>query len=172
MLPNVHERELHAPAERVGALLDGLAGPGDRLWPGDRWPVMRLDRPLGVGARGGHGFIRYSVEEHRPGERVVFRFADRGGLSAGLQGTHRLEVEPVDGDRTILRHVIDARCRGTMRLKWPLVIEPLHDALLEDALDKAALAVGDPPRNARYSTWVNFLRAVFGRVRQASGLPG
>ena len=160
MLPNVHERELHADAGRVGALLDGLAGPEDRLWPHDRWPRMRFDRPLAVGAKGGHGPIRYSVEEYEPGRRVVFRIAERGGLSEGLDGTHRLEVEAVDSERTILRHVIDARPRGAMRFKWPVVIEPLHDALLEDALDRAAVAVGDVPRNTGYSIRVRLLRAV------------
>ena len=167
MLPNVHERQLHARADQVGALLDGLSGPKDSLWPRSHWPPMRLDRPLGVGARGGHGGIRYSVEEYRPGERVVFRIAERGGLSEGLEGTHRLEIEPVDGNRTILRHVIDARCRGMMRLKWPLVIEPLHDALLEDALDRAAVAVGDRPHNVGYSAWVRLLRAIFRRLRRS-----
>ena len=108
------------------------------------------------------------MEEYRPGERVVFRFAKRGGLSEGLEGEHRLEIEPIDGGRTILRHVIDARCRGTMRLKWPLVIQPLHDALMEDALDRAAVAVGDTPRNAAYSTWVRALRAGYRWLRRSA----
>ena len=39
----------------AGRLLDGLSAADDRLWPKDRWPAMRFDRPLKVGARGGHG---------------------------------------------------------------------------------------------------------------------
>ncbi len=31
---NVHERSMTGPATVVSDLLDGLAGPNDRLWPG------------------------------------------------------------------------------------------------------------------------------------------
>lgn len=59
---NVHERTLGAPFERVGALLDGLSGRDDRLWPADRWPAMRLDGPLRPGAHGGRTVLRHSLE--------------------------------------------------------------------------------------------------------------
>jgi hypothetical protein len=58
MIRNVHERDLAAAPSEAGALIDGLAGEHDRLWPSERWPAMRLDRPLAVGASGGHGRIR------------------------------------------------------------------------------------------------------------------
>jgi hypothetical protein len=43
---DLHERRIDAPAVAVGARLDELASRDDRLWPRDRWPPMRLDRPL------------------------------------------------------------------------------------------------------------------------------
>lgn len=52
---NVHERPLPATAAAVGALIDGLAGEHDRLWPRDAWPPMKppqkahLERPLRCG---------------------------------------------------------------------------------------------------------------------------
>ena len=39
MIRNVHERTLAATPEEVGALIDSLASPGDRLWPAARWPA-------------------------------------------------------------------------------------------------------------------------------------
>jgi hypothetical protein len=59
-LRTVHARELPVPAAEAGALLDSLGGPGDRLWPNDTWPAsaLRLEQPLRVGSRGGHGAIR------------------------------------------------------------------------------------------------------------------
>jgi hypothetical protein len=60
--------------DAVGALLGRLGSVDDRLWPKDRWPAMRLDRPLQVGARSGHGLIRYRVELFEPARRVRFRF--------------------------------------------------------------------------------------------------
>jgi len=79
---NIHERALDATAEKVGLLIDGLGSANDLLWPVDRWPAMRLDRPLGVGAVGGHGPIRYCVESYSPGRSVQFRFIEPRGFAA------------------------------------------------------------------------------------------
>jgi len=89
MVLNIHTRELHTSREAVGALLDSLASKQDLLWPLDRWPAMRLDRPLQVGAVGGHGPIRYRVEWYEPGRAVLFRFT---GMR-GFHGSHGFEVK-------------------------------------------------------------------------------
>ena len=54
---NVHERELPASAGDVGRLLDQVGSVDDPLWPAPTWPPVRFDRPLAVGADGGHGPI-------------------------------------------------------------------------------------------------------------------
>ena len=137
---NVHQRAIAAPPTQVGRLLDTLASTADRLWPHERWPPLKLNRPLGVGAAGGHGPIRYTVEAHEPGECVVFRFTG----PPGFDGTHRYEIEP-QGAGTLLRHVIEMRAHGTALLTWPLLYRPLHDALMEDSLSKAeATLAGEP----------------------------
>ena len=139
---NSHERTVRGSVDEVWALVETLGGEADRLWPGDRWPPMVLDQGVKAGSAGGHGFVRYSVDDvNRDGRTrsVTFRFAP--GL--GLVGTHRFDVEPIDGDaaHVRIRHVIDGRTEGKMRLLWPLAIEPLHDALLEDAFDGAEAAL-------------------------------
>ncbi len=63
---NVHERLLFAQAGEVGALLDTLAGGADALWPRSTWPPVEFDRPLAVGAVGGHGPVRYTVAAYVP----------------------------------------------------------------------------------------------------------
>jgi hypothetical protein len=157
---NIHQRWLPGPPERAGALLDELAGPGDRLWPHDRWPAMRFDRPLGPGAEGGHGPIRYRVEVHEPGRMAAFRFT---GMR-GIEGSHRLEVEPAGPGAVVVRHVTEAQIGGRLLVVWPLVIRPLHNALLEDLLDRAELAVtGTVASPARWSPYVRLLR---GRLRR------
>jgi hypothetical protein len=154
---NLHERQLPVPAAEVGALIDRLSGPEDTLWPGDRWPAMKFDAPLGRGARGGHGAVRYNVCDYVPGERIVFRF-DGTGLTRRLEGNHLFEVVP-EQSRVVLRHIVDAEGGLKAWLQWKCIVGPLHDALLEDALDRAEYAlVGSVARPARWGLWVRFLR--------------
>ena len=163
---NVHERTINTTEEEAGRLLDSLSGKDDRFWPGDRWPPMRFNRPLGVGAKGGHGPIRYSVTEYDPGKRIVFEF--NGASGPGLIGNHFFEVLN-NGRGVSIRHTIDASCKGSMLIKWPLIIRPFHDALLEDALDNAQDILGDPPAmRAKYSSWVRFLKSIFARLAKKS----
>ncbi|MFH1331088.1 MAG: SRPBCC family protein [Actinomycetota bacterium] len=151
---NVHERILPVPSEPAGRLLDGLGGRPDPLWPTEDWPPMRFDRPLQVGADGGHGPIRYRVEEHEPGSRVRFRFTG----PPGLQGFHEFAVTEAPGG-CALCHAIEGRSAGAMLLAWPLFYRPLHDALIEDALDQAERTLtGTVARPRSWSWWVRFLR--------------
>ena len=160
MMSNVHQREYPVPVERLGALLDTVAGTDDRLWP-QRWPSVRFDRPLGVGATGGHGPIRYTVTDYEPGHRVECTFDPR----MGMRGTHTFEVLPgTEPGYGLLRHVIIARPTAAGRVRW-LAVRLLHDALLEDLLDRAGREVGTPPEpTAGWSVWVRLLRACL-RVR-------
>lgn len=176
-LVNVHERWVRAPRERLASALDALGGPEDELWPSPAWFPMVLDRPLAVGARGGHATIRYAVIEHDPGRRV--RFAFRPGR--GLDGWHEFTLTDAQ-DGCVLRHELRVRPSARMRQLVDCVIAPLHDALLEDLLDRAELlATGRLRRRARWSPWVRMLwpvvvaerprrAAVHGRLLESAGL--
>ena len=111
MVVNVHKRKLDTSAETVGVLIDGLASDDDRLWPHEWWPAMRFDGPLGVGAAGGHGPIRYTVEWFEPGEGIWFRFTG----PAGFDGGHGFFAHPEDGD-TVLEHRLEMKLQGGARL--------------------------------------------------------
>lgn len=153
MVVNVHERRIAADVESVGALLAGLGTPNDRLWP-RLWPPMRFDGPPAPGAHGGHGPIRYVVESLQPGRRVLFRFTG----PAGFDGTHGFAVH-VDGNGvTRLEHRLEMRVFGRARLTWPLLWRPLHDALLEDCLDRAAEELTASAPIGRWSPYVTLLR--------------
>ncbi|MDT3441839.1 hypothetical protein [Pseudofrankia sp. BMG5.37] len=161
MIFSVHARTLQADLDAAGALLDGLSSDDDRLWPSDRWPAQRLDRPLGQGATGGHGPIRYTVEAYQPGRAVTFRFDP----SVGLRGTHAFEVSATGPGTVEFRHELTGRPTGAMRLGWPLVWSHLHDALVEDALDNAErILTGAVARPATYSRRVRLLRAQMRRT--------
>ncbi|GAA5042869.1 hypothetical protein GCM10023318_03690 [Nocardia callitridis] len=160
MIRNTHRRVLPVPADRVGALLEQVAEPGNPLWPSENWPPLVLGRPLGVGADGGHGSIRYSCTAYQPGKLVEFTFPP-----GPLEGTHTFEILERGSNECELRHSAAATTSGISGfLAWYCAIQWMHNALLEDLLDNAAIAVGHPPaRPARWSPWVRLLRAAFGR---------
>jgi hypothetical protein len=163
---NVHERELPASPQQVGALIDSLSSRDDALWPRQCWPRMALDRPLGVGAAGGHGPVRYIVEAYEPGQSIRFRF--RG--PRGFDGHHGLEIVPLTAQRCTLRHRIEMTTRGMARLTWPLLFRPLHDALLEDALAVAQASLGQTPLMRPWSMRVRVLRWLVSRGRTSPQL--
>jgi hypothetical protein len=159
---NVHRRQFSADAGRVGRLLDLLGSPDDELWPSPPWPRMWLEGPLAPGVRGGHGPIAYRVESYVPGRALRFRFE----APAGFDGFHEFRVEDLGARGSCLEHRIEMDARGRARLHWALAIAPLHDAVVEDALDCAARALGEMSRGAPWSWRVRAVRALLGRGRR------
>ncbi|MGW0183082.1 SRPBCC family protein [Nocardia sp. NPDC003345] len=156
---NIHLRHLPGPVGPVGALVDGLAGQSDTLWPAHLWPAMRFDRPLGAGAVGGHGPVRYTVDHYVPGHWVRFRFTG----PRGFDGFHEFTVRPTS-DGADLVHLLAMNTRGPARLTWPLAYRWLHDALSRDCLDRAEYALtGSVARPARWTRRVRLLRWIIGR---------
>lgn len=153
---NIHERVLESEPVQVGALLDSLSSREDRLWPKRIWPRMEFDRPLGVGATGGHGPIRYFVEEYTPGKSIRFQFIG----PKGFDGFHGFEIISDLKQSTVLRHTLKMETQGLAILSWPLVYRPMHDALLEDSLATAQVSLGVAPQIRVWSPWVKVLRWV------------
>ena len=158
MVHNLHEREIAAPASEVGMLIDSLASKSDRLWPRNEWPAMRLDGPLRVGAAGGHGPVRYFVTQYEPGRWVEFQFTS----PAGFKGRHSFTAISRAENSTLLRHELLMSPSGTALLTWPLFFRPLHDALIEESMDRAENECGSSPGLAhRRSLWTKILRSPF-----------
>ena len=156
---NVHERLLAAKESEVGVLIDALSSGDDRLWPRGKWPRMKFDRPLTAGAVGGHGPVRYKVAAYVPSTWVRFTFTG----PRGFHGFHEFAALAVDEERTLLRHTLAMDTRGPARLTWPFLWRPLHNALLEDSLDRAELAcTGTVARPARWGRYVRLLRGIAG----------
>ncbi len=159
-----HWREIDAPAANVGALIDTLGSEHDRLWPSAAWPTLAIgfDRELGVGAKGGHGPIRYVVSGYTPSEGVEFRFDPR----SGVEGTHRLYVQTLGPRRSRLTHIVDANLGLRYAIMLP-AFRAMHDAVLGDLLDRAELhATGRLPRPSVTPRW---LLAVYAIDKATSG---
>ncbi|MDX8145178.1 SRPBCC family protein [Lentzea sp. BCCO 10_0061] len=145
MIRNVHTRDLGVPA---GPFVDRV----QELWP-PAWGKQEFDRPLGVGADGGHGPIRYRCTEFKPGESITFEFTE-------VSGTHTLSASG-----TVIRHELIGDFDLAARLRWALVVRWLHDACLEDLFDNFERAAGrEPAAPARWSPWVRLVRRVIGAV--------
>ena len=159
MIRNVHERVINTPLKLLGILLDALGQKDDRLWPSRYWPPMVLDRPLAPGADGGHGPIRYYASEYEPGRRVRFTFHPR----TGIIGAHELSLDALDEERTRIRHVLIGRTSGAMKVMFPVMVESLHDAVVEDLFDNAEReTTGSVARPATWSPRVRVLRRLVG----------
>lgn len=152
VIRNVHVRTVQASAAAVGALLDRLSADDDPVFPVPAWEPMRFDRPLGVGATGGHGPVRYTVTAYEPGRRVRFDFTPPNN------GFHEMTVEPLDDERCRVRHVLEADLRGAKRIEWEAVVRPVHDSIVEELFDNIELlTTGTVARPIRWSPRVRLL---------------
>ncbi len=162
---NVHERSLPISLATAERLLESLSSRSDLLWPCERWPPMVLNAGLAPGSSGGHSMIRYAVSEHLQGRRVEFEFGSMEHLGT-FRGRHYFEVLP-RGGQVILRHTIDVETDLRTWGYWKVFVEQIHDALIEDAFDKAERSAGlRSPHRSRWSAHVRLLRWL--RARQAA----
>jgi hypothetical protein len=153
---NIHERAFDAEPRKVGSLIDSLSSKDDRLWPKHIWPRMEFDRSLSVGAKGGHGPIRYFVEQYTPGKSVKFRFTG----PKGFDGFHAFEIVAGTKHSVALKHMLKMDTNGLAIVSWPLIFRPIHDALIEDSLTTGQVSLGLVPQVRAWSLWVRILRLV------------
>ncbi len=153
---SVHQREYPHPVSAIAEILETLSSPEDRLWPGEFWPPLKLNNGLAVNSAGGHGPIRYYVSAYESGRAVEFTFT----RPAKFSGIHKFEILPADDGMTALRHTVDMEVDLKTFLVWQLTFRWLHDALLEDCLDKVQNQVSETQVRTPHSMWVDFLRNI------------
>ena len=154
---NIHSRVVDQPKAVIARLFDTLANQNDQLLATDKWPAMYLDQGLKVGSKGGHGIIRYTVEQYAPGASIQFRFTK----PIGFDGFHQFRIRATGPNQTELRHEINMRLRAGAILTWPLMIRWLHDAYIEDAFDRVENHFRTEKKASNWTPWVRFLRAMF-----------
>lgn len=159
---NVHARTVDVSASVLHEWVSTLGTRDDVLWPVDQWFPMRLDRPVAVGGRGGHGPVRYRCIEHAL-QRTEFAFESVLG-SPHWDGTHTFWIDDRGGSSQ-LRHELIVTLPMRERLAWTVLVGPLHDAVLEDLLHRAQRRSGISTKAPRWSLWVRLLRRLFPGVR-------
>lgn len=153
---NIHKRIINHPKEKVSELLGTLSTKNDKIWPNEKWPAMIFSKGLVEGAKGGHGPIRYSIEKYKPKEFIQFKFSK----PIGFNGIHKFEILELENGKTELRHTIAIDAIGKGLLTWLIAIRPLHNALLEDALDKVENRYLTGKRKTEWTIWVKILRKI------------
>lgn len=153
---NIHSRKIAQPKSNIIGLFKTLATKNDLMLATDKWPAMKLDKGMTIGSHGGHGPIRYTVDAYSPEGYVKFSFT----RPKGFHGFHQFEVTALTEHQTEIKHTIDMSITGSALLTWPLAIRWLHDALIEDAFDKAENHFTEKKIVTRWSLWVKFLRWV------------
>ncbi|WP_299256167.1 hypothetical protein [uncultured Aquimarina sp.] len=151
---NIHKRTLTQPKNIVVEILKTLSTENDKVWPKEKWPEMKFKGGIKVGAKGGHGPIRYSVEKYNPNEIIQFKF----NKPYGFIGIHKFEIKELDENKTEIKHTIDMNAKGKGILIWTFAIRSLHNALIEDGFDKIENNLSGSQKITEWNFWTKFLR--------------
>ena len=151
---NIHKRILDQPIQKVAERLATLSKENDVIWPTEKWPKMQFKNGIGLGAKGGHGPIRYSVEKYNPLEIIQFRFLKPNGFN----GIHKFELRELADKKTEIKHTIDMNAKGKGILIWLFAIHSLHNALIEDGSDKLENSFSPINKKTQWSLWVKMVR--------------
>jgi hypothetical protein len=76
----------------------------------------------------------------------------------GFKGFHKFEITEIDPNTTEMKHTIDMNTEGVAIFTWAFAIRWLHDAYLEDALDKVENQFTNEKKKTEWSIWVKVLR--------------
>ena len=140
------------PKIKLEEILKTLSTDNDLIWPTEKWPAMKFDSTIKVGAKGGHGPIRYYVEKYKPSQIIQFRFLKPN------HGIHKFEINEITSDRTEIKHTIKMTTAGRGTLIWLFAIRPLHNALIQDAFDKVENNFSKTKKATKWNFWVRYLR--------------
>ncbi len=151
---NIHKRTIDQPKNKVVELFKTLSTENDRIWPKEKWPKMKFKDGIKVGAKGGHGPIRYAVEKYEPSEIIQFRFSKPNGFN----GIHKFEINELTHEKTEIKHTIDMNTSGKGTFIWVLAIRSLHNALIEDGFDKLENIFSENQKSSKWNFWVRFMR--------------
>lgn len=152
---NIHKREINQPKDEVAKLFRTLATETDLMLATEKWSPMKLDKGLQVGSKGGHGPMKYFVTDFQQDNSITFQFD-----LTGFNGFHKFHLTELETNKTELSHIIDMTTTGTATLKWAMAIRWLHDAYIEDALDKVENHFTVDKKSSEWSWWVMALRKI------------
>lgn len=151
---NIHRRKIGIPINDVLELFKTLSTKPDKFWPIENWPPIKFINGLKIASQGGHGPIRYEITHYNPEGHIEFKFQ----RPHGFNGIHKFEIFELNSTTTEVKHTISMTTSGTGTLKWLLAISWLHNALIEDLLDKVENQLMLSNLKSEWNLWVKMLR--------------
>ena len=155
-ISNIHQRDYDLSVSLLSEILDSLSSENDLLWPNEEWMPMILDNGLKANSNGGHGPIGYYVQRYEYGKIVEFCFT----MPKEFVGIHKFEIIELASNKTRLQHTIEMQVNLKGLFSWYFVVKWLHDALLEDSLDKVYNLHNESQIKTPHSFWVKTLRKI------------
>ena len=155
-ITNIHKRDYNLPSSILSEALASLSSEKDLLWPKEEWTPMILNNGLKKNSNGGHGPIEYFVQQYEYGKTVEFCFTK----PEEFVGIHKFEIIEFSPEKTGLKHTIEMKVNLKGLLTWYIVVKWLHDALLEDCLDKVYNQHNDQKIKTPQNYWVKTLRKI------------
>ena len=159
---NIHKRTINQPISKVARLMKTLSYKNDSVWPIEKWFPMKFKEGIKVGAKGGHGPIRYSVEVYNPNKLIQFRFSN----PKGFNGIHKFELKELKDQKTEIIHTIDMNTKGKGTLIWLFAIHSLHNALIEDGFDRMENILSTASKKTEWNLWVKIIRKLIYNKRK------
>jgi len=153
---NIHKRIIDQPKLEMSKLFETLSSKEDKMLAINKWPPMKLDKGLQVGSKGGHGLIGYFVTKYKEGEFIQFQFTK----PRGFNGIHEFKITELDDSKTEIKHIVDVTASGVGIFTWSIAIRWLHDAYIEDALDRVENHFLTDKKKTEWNLWVKFLRKI------------
>lgn len=145
-------------------LIETLSTENDQIWPKGKWPRMKFKDGIQVGAKGGHGPIRYKVEKYNPNEIIQFRFLK----PTGFNGIHKFEIKELTDNQTEVKHTIDMETERKGTLIWLFAVRSLHNALIEDGFDKIENSFSNLNKKTKWNIWVKIIRQLLAKKAKSN----
>jgi hypothetical protein len=99
--------------------------------------------------------MKYFVTDNQQNNSITFQFDLKG-----FDGFHKFKLTELETGKTELLHIIEMNTNGFSTIKWSLAIRWLHDAYIEDALDKVENYFTKDKKSSEWSWWVKILRKI------------
>lgn len=158
-----HQRTIDCAIETARGLFETFVDNDSIFWPTSSWPRDAFnDDQLKIGSIGGHGGTKYKIQHYQPGACLEFSFI----YPKGYLGTHEFRLIFLNSSQFLLCHVTNIKTNIYHWMLWQIMIRWVHDALIQDAFDKAELHLMGKIRLK--STWkyrVYLIRHLLGTTR-------